>query len=563
MSAGDEIAVVGLACRFPGAPSPGAFWRNLLDSVDSVHDYTDAELAAAGVEPALCRDPAHVKAGGLVSGIGEFDAGFFGFAPDEAAMTDPQHRLFLETAWEALEDAGCDPDRYQGTIGVFAGASVNRYFLFHLLGQDRPVAGDWEDRLLPYQASDYLPAQVAYRFGLTGPTVAVQTACSTSLVSVCLAAQSLTDYRCDLALAGGVSVTWPRHRYRPGGLVSPDGRCRAFDAAAQGSGFGSGSGTVALKRLDDAQRDRDHVYAVLRGWAVTNDGSARAGFAVPGIEGQAAAVTEALAAAGAGPDDIGFVEAHGSGTPLGDAIEVAALTRAHRAAGGRHCEECALGAVKTSISNLDAAAGIAGFIKAALACAEGVIPANLHFSQPHPDVALAGSPFFVPVKTLRWDQASRLAAVSSFGLGGTNAHAVLAAPPPPDDVPPGAGPWMLRLSARTPEDLRALAARLGDWLAGHPGTRLADVAYTLAEGRRRFGCTAEFPARTLPQARQALAAVAAGKQAGPAAAATGPAAGDPGRRIPLPTYPFRRRRYWIEPAMTGTGLPGTTGGEPS
>jgi acyl transferase domain-containing protein len=561
MTAADEIAVVGLACRFPGAPSPGAFWQNLLDAVDSVHDYTDAELAAAGVEPALRRDPAHVKAGGLIGGIGEFDAGFFGFAPGEAALTDPQHRLFLETAWEALEDAGCDPDRYQGTIGVFAGASVNRYFLFHLLGRDGPAAADWEGRLVPYQASDYLPAQVAYRIGLTGPAVAVQTTCSTSLVSVCLAAQSLADYRCDLALAGGVSVTWPRHRYVPGGLVSPDGRCRAFDAAAQGSGFGSGSGTVALKRLDDAQRERDHVYAVLRGWAVTNDGSARAGFAVPGLEGQAAAVTEALAAADAGPDDIGFVEAHGSGTPLGDAIEVAALTRAHRAAGGRRREECALGAVKTSISNLDAAAGIAGFIKAALACAEGMIPANLHFARPHPDVPLAGSPFFVPVKSLRWDQPSRLAAVSSFGLGGTNAHAVLSAPPPAG-APAGAGPWTLRLSARTPEDLRALAGRLGDWLAGHPGTRLADLAYTLAEGRRRFGCTAEVTARTLPQARDALAAVAAGDRADPAAADGSVPGGDAGRRIPLPTYPFRRRRYWIEPPGTGAG-PAGAGGEPS
>ena len=545
---GDAIAVVGLACRFPAAPSVAAFWQNLLNAVDAVHDYSDAELAAAGIEPGLRGDPAHVKAAGRLEGIEEFDADFFGFAPDEAARTDPQHRLFLETAWEALEDAGCDPVRYPGTIGLFAGASVNRYFLFHLLGRQEAGPGDWEDGLIPYQSSDYLPAQAAYRIGLTGPAVAVQAACATSLVSVCLAAQSLADYRCDLALAGGVSISWPRHRCLPGGLVSPDGRCRAFDAAAQGSGFGSGSGTVALKRLADAEADRDHIYAVLRGWAVTNDGSARGGFSVPGVAGQAAAVTEALAAAGSGPEEVGFVEAHGSGTPLGDAIEVAALTRAYRTAGDRRQEECALGAVKTNVGNLDAAAGVAGFIKAALACSTGMIPANLHFTQPHPDVPLPGSPFFVPAKTLSWRGAAKLAGVSSFGLGGTNAHAILGPPPPRHDVP-GPGPWTLRLSARTPEDLRALAGLLRRWLAGHPAASLADVAYTLAEGRRRFPCAAEAGCRTLADALGALAGIEAGRTAGghggePAGQTTAQPA--QGRRIPLPTYPFHRRRHWIE-----------------
>jgi acyl transferase domain-containing protein len=553
---GDAIAVVGLACRFPAAPSVAAFWQNLLDAVDAVHDYTDAELAACGIEAGLRRDPAHVKAAGHLAGIDEFDAEFFGFAPDEAARTDPQHRLFLETSWEALEDAGCDPARYPGTIGVFAGSSISWYFLFHLFGRKETVPGDWEGRIAPFQSPDYLPAQVAYRIGLTGPAVAVQTACSTSLVSVCMAAQSLADFRCDLALAGGVSVTWPRHRYAPGGLVSRDGRCRAFDAAAQGSGFGSGSGTVALKRLDDAERERDHIYAVLRGWAVTNDGSARAGFAVPGVDGQAAAVTEALAAAGAGADEVGFVEAHGSGTPLGDAIEVAALTRAYRAAGGRRREQCGLGAVKTNIANLDAAAGIAGFIKAVLACAEGVIPANLHFTRPHPDIALAGSPFFIPVKALGWDGPGRLAGVSSFGRGGTNAHVLLAAPPQaPRRERAADGPWMLRLSARTPGDLRAMAHRLSGWLADHPAACLADVAYTLAAGRQQFGCTAVVPASTISAAVTGLAAIEAGAQPGAgggtaqqqpdAAAPHGPA---DGRAISLPTYPFHRRRHWIGPS---------------
>ena len=554
---GDAIAVVGLACHFPAAPSVAVFWQNLLDAVDAVHDYTDAELAACGIAADLRRDPAHVKAAGQLNGIEEFDAEFFGFGPDEAARTDPQHRLFLETAWEALEDAGCDPARYPGTIGVFAGSSISWYFLFHLFGREETMPGDWDGRIAPFQSPDYLTAQVAYRIGLTGPAVAVQTACSTSLVSVCIAAQSLADYRCDLALAGGVSVVWPRHRYAPGGLVSPDGRCRAFDVAAQGSGFGSGSGTVALKRLDDAEREHDHIYAVLRGWAVTNDGRARAGFAVPGIGGQAAAVTEALAAAGAGPDEVGFVETHGSGTPLGDAIEVAALTRAYRAAGGRRREQCGLGAVKTNIANLDAAAGIAGFIKAVLACAEGVIPANLHFTQPHPDIALAGSPFFIPVRALAWDEPGRLAGVSSFGRGGTNAHVVLGAPPPlaPRSERAADGPWLLRLSARTPSELRAMAYRLRGWFADHPAACLADVAYTLAEGRQQFGCTAVMPASTISEAVSLLSTVEAGAQLGARGGTAAQHRDAPpphgpveGRRISLPTYPFHRSRHWIGPS---------------
>jgi phthiocerol/phenolphthiocerol synthesis type-I polyketide synthase E len=544
-AAADAIAVVGMACRFPEAPSVAAYWQNLLDGLDGVHDYSEAELVSCGIEPELRHDPAHVKAGGRLDGVADFDAEFFGFTGDEAARTDPQHRLFIETAWEALEDAGCDPARYPGTIGVFAGSSISRYFLFHLFGREQATRADWEGRIAPFQSPDYLPAQVAYRIGLTGPAVAVQTACSTSLVCVCMAAQSLVDYRCDIALAGGVSVTWPRHRYTPGGLVSPDGRCRAFDAAAQGSGFGSGSGTVALKRLDDAERDRDHIYAVLPGWSVTNDGSARAGFAVPGIVGQAAAVTEAMAAADIGPDDVGFVEAHASGTPLGDAIEVAALTRAFRSAGSRKREQCALGAVKTSIANLDAAAGIAGLIKAVLACAEGVIPANLHFTQPHQDIELAGSPFFVPVKPVTWDERERIAGVNSVGLGGTNAHVLVASPSarPEPAGGGGGGHCTLLLSARTPDELQVVARRLRDWLAERPDARLADVAHTLADGRQRFEHAASASVRTVGEAMAALAKIEAGMAIGdPLAPATSQAS-----KISLPTYPFTRRRHWIEP----------------
>ncbi|GAT71298.1 amino acid adenylation protein [Planomonospora sphaerica] len=549
----DHIAVVGLGCRFPGAPDPAAFWSVLSEGVDAVHDYSDAELRELGIGTALLADPAHVRAGGRLDGVEDFDAEFFGFTPDEAARTDPQHRLFLETAWEALEDAGCDPDRFDGQIGVFTSTSANRYFLFHLFGN--PAAGapddpdDWEGRILPHQRSDHLPGQVAYRFGLTGPAVAVQSACSSSLVAVCMAAQSLADHRCDLALAGGVTVTWPRHRHTPGGMVSPDGRCRAFDAAADGSGFSSGSGVVALKRLADAVADGDHVYAVIPGWAVGNDGAARAGFAVPGLTGQAATVAEALGDAGIPPDEIGMVEAHGSGTPLGDAIEVEALTRAFRAAGARGTGYCALGSVKTNIGHTDAASGIAGFIKAVLSVRHGKIPGNLHVGSPHPQLDLDRGPFHLPAKTTDWpDGRRRVAGVSAIGIGGTGAHVLVAeAPPrPPAPAPAPGARYLLPVSARSPRALRAAIARLRDHLAADPELRIADVAHTLTAGRRSFAHRVVVECRDLAEAITALDPDRLPSSAGtPEAPPSGSAA--PGRRIPLPTYPFQRQRHWIDP----------------
>jgi acyl transferase domain-containing protein len=587
---GDEIAVVGLAGRFPGADGVPALWRNLCDGVDAVHDYTDAELRALGIGEALLADPSHVRAGGRLDGVEDFDAELFGFDEDLAARTDPQQRLFLEQSWAALEDAGYDPDRYQGTVGVFASASLNRYFLFHLFGNPAVSSAgpdDWEGRLVPGAAPDYLPAQVAYRLGLTGPAVAVQTACSSSLVAVCLAAQSLLDFRCDLALAGGTSVAWPRHRHTPGGLVSPDGRCRAFDAGASGAGYSSGVAVVVLKRLADALADRDRIEAVLRGWAVNNDGAVRAGFAAPGVDGQAAVVAEALAGAEVPPDGIGLVEAHASGTPAGDAIEVAALTRAYRLSTDR-CGYCALGSAKTNLGNLDAAAGVTGLVKTILAVRHGTIPANLHYQHPNPEIDLPATPFFVPVKTLDWPDEPRRAGVSSFGLGGTNAHVVVEQAPdgfrPGPGADPGNGGWrVLPLSARTPEQLRHAAARLRAWLAAPAAPALADVAYTLAVGRRAFPYRVAVACRDLAGAVAALdpdrlAALAAVPAASGAAPAPDPAggrallggeedarelgrrwalgaevdweglyAGGTERRVALPTYPFQRRRCWIDP----------------
>ncbi|SCG74672.1 AMP-binding protein [Micromonospora coxensis] len=567
---GDEIAVVGLAGRFPGAPDVATFWWNICAGVDSVHEHTDEELAALGIGPGLRADPRHVRAAGRLDGVADFDAEFFHMAAEEAARTDPQHRLFLETAWEALEDAGHDPSRFPGLIGVYSATSANRYFLFHLMDNPAVVGqvdpDDWEARLIGRQFTDHLPGQVAYRLGLTGPAVAVQSACSSSLVAVCLAAQSLADYQCDIALAGGVNVTWPR--YRAGGLASPDGRCRAFDEAANGSGFGSGVGVVALRRLADAQADGDRIHAVLPGWAVTNDGADRAGYAVPGPAGQAAAVANALAAAEVAPGEVRFIEAHGSGTPLGDAIEVAALHEVY--GGAAPAESCALGSVKTNIGHLDAGAGIAGLIKAVLAVRHGVIPPNLHFTRPHPEIDLAGGPFYVPTKVRDWPEGPRrVAGVSSFGVGGTNAHVVVEQPPPAEPVDAVDAPaYLLPVSARTPAALRAALTRLRQHLAG-AAPALSEVAATLALGRRAFACRAAVVAADPAGAVAALDELLA---------TDARLAGDPGelrelaaawlagrdvdwtalhpegavRRTGLPTYPFQRQRHWIDPPQKGT-----------
>ncbi|MFL6126994.1 AMP-binding protein [Actinophytocola sp.] len=559
---GDEIAVVGMAARLPGAADAETFWWNLCAGVDSIHDYTDEELAALGVGPGLREDPRHVRADGRLDGIGDFDADFFGFGAAEAARTDPQHRLFLETAWEAMENAGhvpgADPEV---SVGVFASASVNRYFLFHLLGNPEVTGADpddWEALLLGRQFTDHLPGQVAYRLGLTGPALAVQSACSSSLAAMCLAAQSLADYRCDVALAGGVSVTWPRHRHTPDGMASPDGRCRAFDETAAGCGFGSGAGVVVLRRLADALADGDHVHAVLAGWGMTNDGADRAGFAVPSPAGQAAAIADALAAASLGPEDVRFVEAHGSGTPLGDAIEVAAL---NEVLGGAP-ESVALGSVKTNIGHLDAAAGVAGLIKAVLAVRTGVIPPNLHFNRPHPEVDLAAGPLYVPTKAHDWPGTRRrVAGVSSFGMGGTNVHVLVAQAPGTDGPPPGAtaDEVVLPVSARDDAALRAAAVRLRDHLVTRRPA-LADVAHTLATGRRVFARRAAVVAATVEEAVAALDTLVAGAVRGdgplrPAARAWVARGGalpeTGGRRVPLPTYPFQRGRFWIEPRTRG------------
>jgi phthiocerol/phenolphthiocerol synthesis type-I polyketide synthase E len=486
---GLEIAVIGMAGRFPGAGDLEAFWRNLRDGVESISTFSDEELAAAGVDPDVMRDPAYVRAGGIVEGAELFAAAFFGYYPREAQVIDPQQRILLECAWEALEDAGYDPLRGERSIGVFAGSATNNY-LAHLQADPQIAASIDYYQLHLANYKDYLTTRIAYKLDLEGPCMTVQTACSTSLVAVHAACQSILAGECRMALAGGVTVSVPQrvgYRWVEGGVLSPDGRCRAFDARAGGTVGGEGAGLVVLKRLEDALADGDPVRAVIRGSAVNNDGARKIGFTAPSVEGQTKVIRMAHTAAEVRPDTITYVEAHGTGTALGDPIEMAALARAFQA-GTDRTGFCAIGSLKTSIGHADVAAGVAGLIKTVLALEHAQIPASLHFERANPEIDLENGPFRVNTRTRPWttDGHPRRAGVSSFGLGGTNAHLVLEeapAAPPSADLP---GWRLLGISARTATALEAATDRLADHLERNPGLSLADVAYTLEVGRHPF-----------------------------------------------------------------------------
>lgn len=580
------IAIVGIAGRFPGADDVDALWANLCAGREGIEQFSDDELRAAGVSEAELADPRRVKAAGTIREFDAFDAGFFGITPREAEVLDPQHRLFFETAWTALESAGVDPERFSGSIGVFAGASLNSYLLYNLVPNPTAIAAVGSFSVAIASDKDALTQRLAYLLNLRGPAVTVQSACSTSLVAVQLACQSLQAYQCDIALAGGSTVKTP-HRagyvYVDGGVASPDGHCRAFDAAARGTVPASGCGVVALRRLEDAQRDGDAILAVIRGAATNNDGAAKVGFTAPGVDGQADVIALAQAVAQVEPSTIGYVEAHGTATPLGDPIEVAALTRVFRAQTDRR-GYCALGAVKSNLGHLDAAAGVAGLIKAALAVAHGQVPPTLHYTTPNPELRLPESPFFVNTSTIPWPAipGPRRAAVSSFGIGGTNAHIVL------EQAPAQAGPARLQsgisnfksaegvatearflpLSARSDAGLARAAARLADWLAANPTVNLADVARTLQRGRRGFGRRRVIRAATLSEA---VALLRSGGDAAdlPAEIAAWRQSGDSpwpeaclaeGRTVRLPTYGFERTRYWIDAPTAGPASIAVPGG---
>jgi amino acid adenylation domain-containing protein/non-ribosomal peptide synthase protein (TIGR01720 family) len=504
-SAGGDVAIIGMACRVPGAFGLDAFQANLEAGRVSIATFDDRQLRAAGVRPDQSKDPHYVARGGVLEGVDLIDAEFFAFTPREAELTDPQHRVFLECAWEALEDAGIDPRQCGHSVGVFAGAAMNTYLLFNLMRNRRVLASVDERTLALASDKDFLSTRVAYKLDLRGPSVTVQTACSTSLVAVHTACRSLRAGECDVALAGGVAVRLPQeagYLWQEGGIESPDGRCRAFDADAAGTVFGNGAGAVVLKRFDAARADGDFIYAVIKGSAVNNDGAGKLGFTAPQIDGQAAVIRAALRDARVDAGSIGYLEAHGTGTHLGDQVELAAIG----AALGQEGEPCLIGSVKANVGHLDTAAGVVGLIKASLALTHRRIPPQPGFRAPLPDSALDRGRFYVATRPRPWDHAGpRRAGVSSFGIGGTNAHVVLEEAPPAaaraDDERPAA---LLVLSAMSAPALETMTDRLADHLDAHPDLRLSDVAHSLLVGRRRFAHRRMLVSTDLAEAVQLL-----------------------------------------------------------
>ena len=480
----------------PGARDLESFWQNLRAGRDSVTFLSDEELLAAGVDRTTFDHPDYVKAALLLDVVDRFDADLFDLRPREAEILDPQQRLFLEQAWHALEDAGHSPAAFDGLIGVYAGVAWNTYLLSNLTTHPELFDGGGAFEVFITSDKDFMPTRLSYKLDLKGPSTIVQTSCSTSLVATHLACLSLLSYECDLALVGGVTVKVPQQAgyfHQEGGLASPDGRCRAFDARAAGTIFGSGVGVVALRRLDEALADGDRIRAVIKGSAINNDGSLKVSYTAPSVEGQAEVVAAAQEMAGVTPDTIGYVEAHGTGTSLGDPIEVTALSKVFRQ-GTEDKGYCALGAVKSNVGHLDAAAGVAGLIKTVLALEHQEIPPVAHFEEPNPALALDTSPFYVPQQAQPWErltpQVPLRAGVSSFGVGGTNAHAVLEEAPERAPSGPSRERQLLLLSARSDTALDTLSERLREHLQGldaldseDEASRLADIAWTLRQGR--------------------------------------------------------------------------------
>ncbi|MEM6613623.1 MAG: type I polyketide synthase, partial [Cyanobacteria bacterium P01_C01_bin.72] len=534
MNNGLEIAIIGMAGRFPGAKNVTEFWHNLQQGTESVHFYSPQELQELGVDRQISSKPNFVNAGGKLEDIDLFAADFFGFSPREAELLDPQHRLFLETAWTALEDAGYDGQNYPGSVGVFGGAGMNGYrFNLYRNAEIRENINKYQ--LFLASETDFLTTRVSYKLSLEGSSVNVQTACSTSLVAVHLACQSLLSGECDMALAGGVAVSLSTgYLHQEGGIYSSDGHCRAFDSNASGTISGSGVGMVVLKRLEDAQSDRDNILAVIKGSASNNDGETKVSYTAPRIDTQALVIRTAQLVAEIEPDTISYVETHGTGTALGDPIEVAALTQAF-GIGTDKKQYCAIASVKPNIGHLDAAAGIASLIKTVLALQHKQIPSSINCDRPNPQIDWKNSPFYVNRELTDWESNGhrRRAGVSSFGIGGTNVHVVLEEAEVQTKAQRlwrrssttgtqsvraacsgGAGaqreqqgsicPNILVLSAKTKTALDEMTENLGRYLADNPDVDLARVAHTLQVGRRSFDYRRMVVARAVEEARKYL-----------------------------------------------------------
>nr|AEU11005.1 NpnA [Nostoc sp. 152] len=517
-----DIAVIGMSCRFPGANNIDEFWQNLANGVESISFFTEAEIIAAGVDPTLVKNPNYVKAKPILSDVESFDADFFGYSSREAELMDPQQRLLLECAWESLENAGYNPLTYNGAIGIYAGAVMNTYLLNNVYPNRHQL--DVNDnlqvatmdsmgglQLMVANDKDYLTTRISYKLNLTGPSVNVQTACSTSLVAIHMACANLLSGESDMVLAGGVSINAPQkvgHLYQEGMIVTPDGHCRAFDAQAQGTIFGSGVGLVVLKRLQDAIADQDHIYAVVKGSATNNDGGTKVGYMAPNGDGQTAVVTEAMTMAGVDAETIGYVEAHGTGTPMGDPIEIGGLTQAFRAS-TQSKNFCGIGSVKTNVGHLQIASGVVGFIKTVLSLYHKQIPPSLHFEQPNPQLDLPNTPFYVNTTLKDWHTQDypRRAGVNSLGIGGANAHVILEEAPEPLVVNNEfERPYhLLTLSAKSEEALAQLRHRYEEFLISNTDVSIADICYTANVGRSHFNHRLAIVANSREQLLEQLA----------------------------------------------------------
>ncbi|MEQ1515575.1 MAG: amino acid adenylation domain-containing protein [Usitatibacteraceae bacterium] len=503
----EAIAIIAMAGRFPGAANVEGLWKNLCEGLDTITFFDEKDIDPA-VPVSTRDDPQYVKGRGIIDGVEMFDAPFFGISPREAELMDPQQRIFLEICWEALERGGYAPDSCPGPVGVFGGMYNASYYQRHVLGYPEQIAQLGEFQVMLANEKDYITTRVANKLSLTGPAISVHTACSTSLVAIVQAVTSLRSGQCDMALAGGASITCPPrsgYLYQEGAMLSPDGHTRTFDASAQGTVFSDGAAVVLLKRLSDALSDGDPIFAVIRGAAVNNDGGAKASFTAPSVDGQAAVIAAALEDAGVDARSIDYVEAHGTATPLGDPVELEALGKAFR----RHTADtgfCRIGSVKSNFGHLVIAAGATGVIKTALALAEESIPASLHFNAPNPEIDFANSPFVVNGERSDWKRQARprLAGVSAFGVGGTNAHVILEESPVRQASDVANGPQLLLVSARTSSALGVATENLAAHLATHPSINFADVAHTLRIGRKNFSHRACVVASSASDAARAF-----------------------------------------------------------
>ena len=486
-----DIAIIGMAGHFPGAKNIKEFWHNLTRGIESISTFSDEDLIKAGVHIAsISDDPNFVRAGGVLEDAELFDAQFFGVNPKEAELMDPQGRVILECSWEALENAGYDPENYTGSVAVYVGGSTsNTYFMTHLYPNRNAIEAINSFQTLVNNEVDSLAMRVSYKLNLKGPSVTVLSTCSSSLVATYHACQSLLHHQCDMALAGGISLALPQKRgywHEEGGMNSRDGHCRPFDEQAGGTVFGNGAGIVVVKRLADAVKDRDHIYAVIKGITINNDGASKRGYASPSIDGQARVIAMALREAGVDPESISYVEAHGTATPIGDPVEVTALTQAFRVATDKR-NFCGLGSVKSNVGHLDTASGVAALIKTALSLQHKLIPPTLHYKKPNPKLDIKNTPFYVVDKLIEWQSNKvRRAGLNSFGVGGTNAHAILEEAPSTECSSKSRPYQLLLLSAKTETALEKVTANIARHLKENPHEELGDLAYTLQLGRRPF-----------------------------------------------------------------------------